>query len=751
MTATTGHPLVGQPIDRTDGRLKVTGRATYAYEHAEAGQPLHGYIVGATIARGRIVDIDTRAAGRAPGVVHVMTHLNAPSQPEFGPPVPPAVRDVFTRARPLLSSGAVRYYDEPVALVVAETFEAARAAARLVRVRYADEPADFALHSRLDGAYRPTRINAGMPADSAVGDFDAAWRDAGVTLQAVYTTPYQNHNPMEPQASIAVWQDGELTLYTSAQTLANFRATLASTLRMPIESVRIVSPFVGGGFGAKLIPHADSILAAFAARALQHPVRIALTRQQMYANAGYRAAMAHRVRLGADADGRLTAMGYDVISSTCRFEEFCEQTAAFARHLYAAPNRLTRHRLVPVDLNRGEWMRSPGEAPGMLAYECAMDELAEQLGLDPIELRIRNEPERDPERDVPYSTRNLVQCMRTGAERFGWSRRNAKPGAIREGRKLVGMGMAAAIRPNYLGAAAAHAHIDGQGQVTVSMDMTDIGTGTYTIVAQVVADSLGLPLSAVRVRLGDTRFPRTAGSGGSWGAAVSCSAALAACDELKRRIAEAAGSPYREADAGTLRFANARIAVGGRSEPLAAVMARAAPAGLEAEGSIAGAGESYQTHSQHAYGAHFAEVEVDVDTAEIRMRRMLTVIGAGRILNPKTARSQILGGMTWGIGSALMEETLLDTRHGHFVNHDLAEYLIPVNADIRNMEVLFLEEPDENANRLGAKGLGELGVCGAGAAVANAVYNATGVRVRTFPVTLDKVLAGLDGAGIHGA
>ncbi|OZI44330.1 xanthine dehydrogenase family protein molybdopterin-binding subunit [Bordetella genomosp. 4] len=748
-TSTQTESLIGQPVDRIDGRLKVTGRATYAYEHTEAGQAAHGYILGASIAKGRIRDIDDSAARRAPGVLYVMTHRNAPAQPEFGPAVPPKVPDVFTRARPALVNDRVRYYDEPVALVVAETFEAARAAARLIRVRYDEEKADFELTSRLGQAYTPPRVNAGMAPDSAVGDFEGAFKQAAVALDLTYATPYQSHNPMEPQATIAVWRGDDLTVYASAQTLNNFRATLANTLRIAPERIRIISPYVGGGFGAKLIPHADAILAALAARILQRPVKIALTRQQMYANAGYRAAMVHQLRLGAQPDGRLTAMGYDVYSATSRFEEFCEQTAVFARHLYAAPNRLTRHRLVPVDLNRGEWMRSPGEAPGMLAYECGMDELAERLALDPIELRVRNEPAQDPERGVPFSARNLVECMRTGAERFGWKHRNPKPASVREGRKLIGMGMAAAIRPNYIGASTARVAIDAMGRVTVSMDMTDIGTGTYTIITQVAAESLGVPMSAVRVQLGDSRHPRTAGSGGSWGAASTSNAVLAACQTIKRQIADAAGSPYREADADALRFAGGKIIAGSHSESLAALMPRAAPRGLQAEGSVGPMGESYKAYSQHSYGAHFVEVEVDIDTGEIRMRRMLSVISAGRILNAKTARSQILGGMTWGIGAALMEQTLLDTRHGHFVNHDLAEYLVPVNGDIAQMDVVFLEEPDEHANALGVKGLGELGVCGAGAAVANAVYNATGVRVREFPVTLDKVMAGLGDAVIQ--
>lgn len=737
---------IGQPVERVDGPLKVTGRATYAYEHSDGRAPAHGYMLGAAIAKGRIAGIDTTAAEQAPGVLHVMTHRNAPAQAEFGPPVS---AEVFTRARPVLASDRIRYYDEPVALVVAESFEAARAAAALIEVRYEKEAGVFDQEAHLDDTYAPEMANAGNETDSAVGNFDEAFSAAEVQIDVTYRTPYEHHNPMEPHATLAIWHGDEVTIHTSAQTLANYQVGLANTLGIPAERVRVISPFIGGGFGTKLIVHADTVLAALAARVLKRPVKMALTRQQMFANTGYRAQMIQRVRFGAQADGRLTAIGHDVNSATSNFEEFCEQTAAFTRSLYAAPNRLTRHRLVGVDLNRGEWMRSPGEAPGMLAFECAMDELAERLELDPIALRIRNEPDEDPERGVPFSTRNLVACMEEGARRFGWERRRATPGQLREGRKLIGYGMAAAIRPNYIGAATAKVEINAKGRVTARLDMTDIGTGTYTILTQVAAETLGVPLSAVKVELGDSRFPLTAGSGGSWGAASSGTALYRACLAIKEQILELASthaeSPLRGIDLAQASFIEGRLEVGERHERLGALMRRIAPQGLEAEGSVASFrdSESYQNYSQHAYGAHFAEVEVDGDTGEIRLRRMLSAIGAGRILNPQTARSQILGGMTWGIGAALMEESHLDPCHGCFINHDLAEYHVPVNADIRDLEVVFLEERDERANPFGSKGLGELGVCGVGAAVANAIYNASGVRVREFPITLDKLLPGL--------
>jgi xanthine dehydrogenase YagR molybdenum-binding subunit len=736
--------VIGQPIDRVDGTLKVTGSATYAYEYAEAAGAAHGYILGAAITKGRIVDIDSAEAERAPGVLLVMTHRNAPRQPEFGPPVTPTVPEVFTRARPVLASERVRYYDEPVALVVAETLEAARGAAGLIRISYEQEASPFDLCKGVETAYRPERANAGLATDSTVGDFEAAFGSAPVTIDASYVTPFEHHSPMEPHATLAVWSGDELTLYTSAQTLTNIRSGVAATLMIAPERVRVVSRFVGGGFGSKLIAHADAICAALAARALQRPVKVALTRQQMFANAGHRAMMLQRIRLGAGADGRLAAMAHEVWSATARSEEFAEQTAAFTRSLYAAPNRLTRHRLFRIDTHRAEWMRAPGEAPGMLAVECAMDELAERLELDPIELRIRNEPERDPERNVPFSTRNLVACMREGAKRFGWEHRPTRPGSRREGRTLIGYGMAAAIRPNYLGPSTAKVSIHATGQVTAQLDMTDIGTGTYTILTQVAAENLGVPTSKVRVELGDTRFPRTAGSGGSWGATSTAWALRNACDALKGKIVEAArtgaNSPFR--NRAEITIGAGAVRSGDRAEDLGSLVARVAPDGLSAEGSVT-RGREYQDYSQNGFGAHFAEVSVDCDTGEIRVRRMLAVFAAGRILNAKTARSQMIGGMIWGIGAALLEEGVMDPRYGHFVNHDLAEYHVAVNRDVRDIEVVFLDEHDDKANPFGAKGIGELGICGAAPAVANAVYNATGIRVRQFPITLDKLLPGL--------
>jgi xanthine dehydrogenase YagR molybdenum-binding subunit len=698
---------IGQPINRVEGPVKVTGQATYAYEHWDVGQPLYGFIVGATIGKGRISRIDTSRAERSPGVRLVMTHRNAPAQgaPDLSIP------SQYSRAYPVLSGPDIHHYGEPVALVVATTFEQARSAASLVDVEYSVEPGRFDFAKRLDQAYAPKAVNAGLATDSAVGNFDAAFAGAEVKIDQIYTTPYQFSQPMEPHACMVVPQGEDLTVYVSAQMLAEARSAIASSLRTDPKRIHLVTPYVGGGFGSKLGIHNETILAAFAARALNQPVKIAITRQQIFHLVSVRPATSQRVRLGAGRDGRLVALGHDVTMHTSPLVEYAEQTATSARGLYAASNRLTRHRLVSLDLPRGEDVRSPGEAPGLHAFESAMDELAYALGMDPIELRILNEPTVHPEQDIPFSDRRLVECMREGARRFGWERRPAKPASLRDGRWLVGYGMAAAIRGQFQMTSTAKVRMGPDGIAVVQSDMTDIGTGTYTIVAQVAAEALGLPLDRVRVELGRSDYPAGAGSGGSWGASNTCTAVHRACKALREKL-------------GT---------------------GRVHPEGVEAQGEIASMSDepNYKNYSIFTYGAHFAEVGVDADTAEIRLRRMLGVFAAGRILNAKTARSQLIGGMTWGVSSALLEDGTVDTRTGAFVNRDFAEYLVPVHADIPDIDAILLDGFDGKANELGAKGLGELGNCGANAAVANAVFNATGVRVRDFPITLEKLLPGL--------
>ena len=713
--------IVGKPLDRVDGRLKVTGGARYAYE-MQQDNALYGFVVEASIGKGKIKSIDTRAAEKAPGVVFVLTHRNAPEQGTGN----------HREAHPVLTGPKVTRYGEPVAFVVAESFEQARAAAYLVVVKYDRSPGKYTLRNNLDRARVPHPTDAPV-ADSAVGDFAGAFAGAPVQIDVTYTTPLQSHAMMEPHATLAMWDGDKLILHTANQMLNQGQKVVATTLKIPVENVRLISPFIGGGFGGKLWVNADAILAAIAARQLKRPVKTALTRQQIFHVTTHRSDTIQRLRLGTDRTGRILAIGHDVFSGNLPSEQTYEAAALQTRTLYAGPNRLTRHRLAPLDIPVASSMRAPGEAVGLMALECAMDELAEKLALDPIELRMRNEPSEDPEKHIPYSSRHLIACLQEGARRFGWDKRNAKPGQVRDGRWLVGMGMAAATRGNPLQLSKANVRLGPDGIATVKMAMTDIGTGTYTILAQIAAEMLGLPMEQVRVELGDTSFPQAAGSGGSWGAGSSGSALFEACNALREKLARRAGM-----DLATARFVDGTIASGEQSRNLTDLVG----AGLDADGEIK-PGRNNKDFSQQSYGAHFAEVGVDEDTGEVRLRRMLGVFAAGRVLNAKTARSQAIGGMVFGLGSALHEDMILDPRFGYFVNHDLAEYHVPVHADIPAIDAIFLAELDNESNPLKSKGIGELGICGAGASIANAIYNACGARIRDYPITLDKLLSKL--------
>jgi|tagenome__1003787_1003787.scaffolds.fasta_scaffold20968951_2 xanthine dehydrogenase YagR molybdenum-binding subunit len=713
--------IVGKPLDRVDGRLKVTGGARYAYE-TQQDNVLYGFVVEASIGKGTIKSIDTRAAEQASGIALVLTHRNAPAQGTGN----------HREAHPVLTGPQVTRYGQPVAFVVAETFEQARAAAYLVDVKYDRSGGRYALRTNLNEARTP-KPNDAPAADSAVGDFASAFAGAPVQLDVTYTTPLQSHAMMEPHATLAMWDGDKLILHTANQMLNQGQKVIATTLKIPAENIRLISPFVGGGFGGKLWVNADAILAAIASRQLGRPVKIALTRQQIFHVTTHRSDTIQRLRLGTDRDGRILAIGHDVFSGNLPSEQTYEGAALQTRTLYAGANRLTRHRQVPLDMPVASSMRAPGEAVGLMALECAMDELADKLNLDPIELRIRNEPNEDPEKHIPYSSRHLIPCMQEGARRFGWDKRNPKPGQVRDGRWLVGIGMAAATRGNPLQLSKANVRLDPDGNATVRMAMTDIGTGTYTILAQIAAEMLGLPMERVRVELGDTSFPQAAGSGGSYGAGSSGSALFEACDAMREKLAHIAGM-----DAKTARFANGNIESGDKSMRLTDILG----AGLDADGEIR-PGRNNKDFSQQSYGAHFAEVGIDQDTGEIRLRRMLGIFTAGRVLNAKTARSQAIGGMVFGVSAALQEDMVLDPRFGYFVNHDLAEYHVPVHADIPAIDAIFLAELDNESNPLKSKGIGELGICGAGASIANAVYNACGVRIRDYPVTLDKLLSGL--------
>jgi xanthine dehydrogenase YagR molybdenum-binding subunit len=714
--------LVGKPLDRVDGPLKVQGKAPYAYEIRAGGDAACGFILTAGSGKAKITSIDTAQAEASPGVHLVWTYTNAPAQADPSPQTVPQLR-----------GPDIMHNGEAVALVVAETFEQARAAALTIRVTYEDAGGTYDLAANTGRAKKPPE-GMFLP-DSGAGDFEANFPRADVQIDAVYTTPDQSQAMMEPHASRAIWEGDKLTIYTANQLLGPAQKTLAATLKIDPENVRVVALYVGGGFGSKLKVFGDAILGALAARELKRPVKIALTRQQIFNHTSHRTATIQRLRLGADNTGKLLAIGHETFVSNLPGKTFFEPVGLATTMLYAAAHRKIRHRMAELDIPESASMRAPGEAVGMLALECAMDELAEKLDMDPIELRIRNEPEKNPEDGTPYSARKLIDCMREGAKLFGWDKRHKTPGTQRDGNFLIGIGMSAAVRGNLLQPSKAAVSLDGNGKLTIKTAMTDIGTGTYTILGQIAGEMLGLEMADITTDIGDTDYPEASGSGGSWGASSSGSSVFYACEALRTKLAAKAGVEPRDAS-----FADGFLRAGNKSIPLAEL---AGPDGIEAEGEVK-PGALEDAYTQAGYGAHFAEVAVDVDTGEIRVRRMLAVLAAGRILNLKTARSQAIGGMVFGVGAALMEDAVVDKRYGYFVNHDLAEYHIPVHADIPNIDAIYLPELDDKANPLKSKGVGELGISGAGAAIANAVYNATGIRIRDYPITLDKVIAGFE-------
>jgi len=714
--------VVGKATTRIDGPLKTTGTAPYAYEHLDAGKgAAYGVVVGAGIAKGRIVSIDLALARSAPGVLAVITAADAGKLDVGG----------FYVAR-ALAGPEVAHYHQAVALVVAETFEQARAAAALVQPRYA--PAAGAFDLGAEKGRLPKSVSKPDPKlSSSTGDFDGAFAKAEVTVEGMYTTPDHSHAMLEPHATIAAWNGDKLTLHTAIQLVGWGVRDLAKILGIPKENIRIVAPYIGGGFGGKGSILSDAVLASLAAKRVGRPVKVTLQRPLMFNNTTHRAATIQHIRLGATKAGKLTAIGHESWSGN--LGDRPESATAPTRLLYAGANRMTRLQVAHLDLPEASAMRAPGEMPGMMTLEIAMDELAEKLGIDPVQLRILNDTQVDPESpDIPYSQRQLVRCLQQGAEQFGWNRRSAKPATHREGRWLIGMGMASAIRGAPVIKSAARVRLGRDGRLTVETDMTDIGTGTYTILAQTAAEMLGVSLDQVDVRLGDSRFPQGAGSGGQFGAASSTAGVYAACVRLREQVAARLGLTGTD-----LEFANGRVRAGGNSRPLLDAVAGGELAGEDAMEY----GDLSKKYAQQTFGAHFVEVAVDADTGEIRIRRMLAVCAAGRIINPMAARSQIIGAMTMGAGAALMEDLVVDKRKGFFVNHDLAGYEVPVHADIPHQEVIFLDEVDATAGPLKAKGVGELGITGVPAAIANAVYNATGVRVRDYPITLDKLLAGL--------
>ncbi|WP_442680650.1 aldehyde oxidoreductase molybdenum-binding subunit PaoC [Sphingomonas sp. ASY06-1R] len=720
--------VVGRAHDRVDGPLKVTGSAPYAYERNDvAPNAAYGFMVGSAVATGRVNRIDSAQAKAAPGVLAVVTTLDMPG---------PMKGDMNTAN--LFGGAQIDHYHQAVAIVVADTFEQARAAAHLVRVDYARGPGKFDLakeapHAPMVGG--GSGEGSGAPKVDEVGNFARAFAAAPVKIDRVYTTPDESHSMMEPHATIAAWEGDKLTIWTSNQMIAWNKNELAKALKLDPANVRVDSPYVGGGFGSKLFLRADAVLAALGAKACGRPVKLALARPQIANNTTHRPATIQHVRLAANRDGRLTAIGHESTSGNLPKGD-PETAVSQTKLMYAGANRLTSMRLAELHLPEGNAMRAPGEAPGLMVLEMAMDEMAEALAMDPVAFRIVNDTQVDPEKpERHYSQRHLIECLRTGADRFGWSQRNPKSGQVRDGAWLVGMGVAAGFRNNITMTSAARVRLSPKGVVTVETDMTDIGTGSYTVIAQTAAEMLGVGMDKVVVRLGDSSFPASSGSGGQWGGNSSTAGVYAACVKLREMVAQRLGFNATDVD-----FADGQISGGGRK---IALEDAARDGDIVAEDKIEFDRALSKHYQQSTFAAHFVEVGVNAFTGETRVRRMLAVCDAGRILNPKTARSQVIGAMTMGVGAALMEELAVDTRFGFFVNHDLAGYEVPVHADIPHQEVIFLDGVDDKSSPMKAKGVGELGLCGVGAAIANAIYNATGVRVRDYPITLDKHLAKL--------
>jgi xanthine dehydrogenase YagR molybdenum-binding subunit len=704
MTSPTG--AIGASLDRVDGPLKVRGAATYAYE-----QPVENaayvYPMVSSIASGRIVRIDADAARSEPGVLDVLTHLNAPKLTNDDPELA------------VLQSDEVSWHGQLVGAVIAETLETARYAAGLVRFEYDQRPHDVDLRFDRDDLTKPENaayfgqgggeLQNGAPADSIMGDVEAGLSSAAVTVDQTYTMPMYLQNPMEPHTAIAVWSGDDLTVYCSSQGVTASQALIAVTLGIDPQHVRAISPHVGGGFGSKVFPHSYAVLAALAAQLVERPAKLTFTRQQMFTLAGNRSPSIARIRLGADSDGRLTTIAHDTVQQHSRPKVYAEQLAVCTRVMYAAPNRRTSHRLAALDVPPPTIMRGPGEVQGMFALESAMDELAIACGVDPVELRIRNEPDVHPESGLPFSSRKLVECLREGARRFGWEQRDPTPRLRRDNGWLVGTGMACSTYPaRRLPGNSARVRVTPDGHYTVALAAADIGTGTWTTLAQISADALGVPMEQVTLQIGDSALPSASSAGFSSGINCWGTAIYNAAEELREALDSEHGGVVP-------------------------------PQGLEVTTPIKD-NPNEARYAMHTFGAQFAEARVNEDTGTIRVARLLAVFDVGRIINPKTARSQLIGGMTQGLSLALHEGAVVDPRFGHAVNHDLAGYHIASNADVLDLEAHWVESEDTYINPMGSKGIGEVCAVGTAAAIANAVHHATGIRIRDLPITLDKLL-----------
>jgi xanthine dehydrogenase YagR molybdenum-binding subunit len=734
--------IIGAPINRTDGWAKVSGAARYSAEHPVPGLA-HAVLVTSTIPSGRVTRIDAAGASEVPGLLLVMTHENVmelPPETKAGKLSPP-----IGRLLSLLQDDAIHYNNQPIAVVVADTLEHARDAAARLRVDYQSAPAVLDFELAKEFVHAPDKVLGEEP-DTRRGSLHSGLLSGSARLDQVYTTPFESHNPLEPHATIAAWDGDRLTLYDSTQYIKGVQTIVAEVLGIAPDKLTVLCPFTGGGFGCKGSVWSHVVLAAMAARQAGRPVKLVLDRNQMFGPVGMRPVTEQRMQLAAMSDGRLTASSHDVVAYTSMIEDWIESSALVTRMMYESPAQETSHRLARMNLGTPTFMRAPGEATGTFALEAAMDELACELGIDPVQLRLQNYTERDPDKQLPWSSKSLRQCYQIGAERFGWSRRNPQPRSMRDGGQLVGWGMATATYPMRRSAASATALMLPDGRAVARSATQDLGTGTYTVMTQVVAEALGAPVGQVAFELGDSRLPPAPVSGGSMTVASVASAVQAAGKALRLKLIGIASADQRSplfgalpddvgAEDGWLYLRSDPA----RREPMGEVVARHGQGAVEASADAA-PGDEKKKYSMHSFGAVFVEVHVDEDLGRIRVPRVVGAYGVGRLMNRKTGHSQLMGGIVWGLGMALFEETLIDQRNGRAVNGNLAEYHVPVNADIGTIDVQVVDEDDPHINPLGAKGIGEIGITGVPAAVANAVYHATGRRVRDLPITLDKLL-----------
>ena len=713
---TLNESATGKAIDRVEGHLKVTGMAKYASEFPIKDK-VYGQGLNSTIAKGEIVSIDTSEAEKLPGVLKIITYKNAEKLKTFDNKM---TEVSTTTIAPVLQTNMVHFYGEYVGLVVAETFEQAQYAARLVKFKYKKD-ANPAIHlEKLRAkAYKPNDKS-----DYSRGDLKAGLAAADERLEVTYNTPIEHHHPMEMHAVIASWDNGKVTAYASQQIVNDATIAISDTFQIPKKDVRVVAAYVGGGFGSKLNVERHVIMAVMAAKMVGKPVQVTVTRQQMFTNTSLRQHNEQKMKVGAKKDGTLTALSHETLSHTSPTLEFQEACGLGTQMLYKVPNNFVKHRLVPLNIQTPFAMRAPGEATGSFALESAMDEMAWKLRMDPIDFRVKNDTQTDPSNNKPFSSRLLVECLRIGAEKFGWKDRKTEPRSNEKGNWLIGHGVSAAARSSpYLKTnSKVILALDGDRvNATVQMDATDIGTGSYTIIAQTASEYLGIPVEQVKVELGDSNFPVTPGSGGSWGAASFCNGAMAACENAIKTLKQNRNIKEEE------------------EVELADLMKKNQLTKFEAEGS-AGPSKEFDEHSVYSFGANFSEVWVDKDTGMFRIKRMVNVGAAGKILNPKTAYGQIIGGLTMGVGMAQAEQTRIEPNFGNFITRSFADYHVPVNLDMANIDVVFLPEDDKIANKMGVKGIGELGITSVAASIANAIFNATGKRMRDLPITPEKLI-----------